>query len=120
MAVNPNTVSLDAEEFFCDPQKVLRLVFDFFGQSCSDEQLCGILNGDLFGQYSKTPGRRFNNSARIMRRAEFFRENGPIVEETRRWILEQIPEQSLPVKMLRPLTGVSGPLLETCRDYSAS
>ncbi|MFL6843256.1 MAG: hypothetical protein ACJ8ER_00050 [Allosphingosinicella sp.] len=88
----PKARSLDAEAFFAEPARVLKLAADHLQVRMSAAEAEGLAGGPLFATYSKNPELPFDNEARLARRAELEAPLEPELDQARRWIDERSNE----------------------------
>jgi len=86
VALMPNARSLDAEAFFADPGPVLKAAAAHLGVPMSEAEIGETIAGPLFATYSKNPEQKFDNAARLERRAELERPLEREIAEARRWV----------------------------------
>jgi len=82
----PNARSLDAERFFAEPRRFLKLAADQLSVPISGEESEAIVQGPLFATYSKNPQVQFNNEMRIARRLALEQTLANELEHAERWI----------------------------------
>jgi hypothetical protein len=111
LAAHPQLVSLNAEDLFNDPRRVVGAAFDYFGAPRSAAKLDAIVSGELFARYSKKPDQKFDNAARLARREALQREIGGEIAEARAWVARVAETRPLPERLANPLSGESPALL---------
>ena len=84
----PGARSLDAETFFAEPAWVLRRAADHLGVALLDREIEAAVAGPLFSTYSKDPQQKFDNQARIARRAALEPELAAEIAQAERWLAE--------------------------------
>ena len=67
LALLPNARSLDGESFFASPRPVLAAAARQLGVDMSPAETDACVAGPLFATYSKNPGVKFDNQARVER-----------------------------------------------------
>lgn len=82
----PNARSLDAESFFAEPGRFIKLAADQLSVPMTDEESERIVQGPLFATYSKNPQLQFNNEMRIARRSDLEQMLAPELEQAQRWV----------------------------------
>lgn len=85
----PNARTLDAESFFAEPGRCLKLAAAHLCVPMGDDEADSIVAGPLFATYSKDPRLPFNNEIRLMRKSEIERTLAPELERAERWIEER-------------------------------
>ena len=82
----PNGRSLDAETFFAEPARLVRLAAGHLGVPMTDEAIAEMVAGPLFATYSKNPELPFDNEARVARRRELEEKLAPEIGQARDWV----------------------------------
>jgi hypothetical protein len=82
----PHARSLDAERFFAEPRRFLKLAADQLTVPMSGEESEAIVQGPLFATYSKNPQVQFDNEMRLARRLALEQTLAPELEQAERWI----------------------------------
>lgn len=104
----PGARSLHAEDLFGAPREVLEAAAAHFGMELGSSELDAIVNGPLFGTYSKGEGQPFDNAARLAQQAEAAARLGPALERARHWAAQH----TVPARLAKPLVGESPDLLD--------
>lgn len=86
IASMPNARSLDAEHFFAEPRRFLKLAGEHLRTPIPDAELNALIEGPLFATYSKNPDVAFDNATRIERRSALERSLAPELEQAQAWI----------------------------------
>ncbi|MDE2619530.1 MAG: hypothetical protein KGL54_05150 [Sphingomonadales bacterium] len=92
LAVMPAARTLDAERFFAAPACALAGAARLFGITTSDAEIAQLVQGPLFGTYSKRPELGFNNAMRLERRAQIAGELGADLAAARAWLTHAAPD----------------------------
>ncbi len=111
MLTHPTVASLNAEDLFDTPERALGGAFNHMQVEHTDEEICGIVRGDLFSKYSKNPSVDFNNASRLARRAALKDSLVREIEEARSWIANATAADPLPARLGRSLVGEGPELL---------
>lgn len=101
----PQIRSLDGEQLLDAPVETIAAASRYFGVPESGDL------GDLLSSYSKDPGTRFDNAARLERRAGLKRDLADEIVRGRAWVERSAASQALPVRLPRPLVGNGMPLI---------
>ena len=85
----PGTATLDAELFFARPREVLGAAAARLDLKIDAATLDATVAGPLFATYSKDPKQRFDNAARLERRATIERSIASELDEAAAWVAKQ-------------------------------
>ena len=89
----PNARTLDAEDFFAEPSRCVKLVAAHLSVPMREGEVDAITAGPLFATYSKDPRVPFSNEMRLRRRSELERTLAPELEEAERWVSDRGGEE---------------------------
>jgi hypothetical protein len=89
----PNARTLDAEAFYAEPRRFLKLAAAQLAVPMTDEDVETTVASPLFTTYSKNPQLRFNNEMRLERRAELEKLLASELEEALLWLEQSGGEQ---------------------------
>jgi hypothetical protein len=92
MAVLPNARSLDAEAFFAEPRRIVRLAAEHFEVPMADAELDALIAGPLFATYSKNPALPFDNDVRLARLRDVEHKLEGELAQARSWIEQRVAE----------------------------
>ena len=84
----PSARAINGEFFFAAPFELVRLSAEHLEVPLGEEQIKAIVAGSLFTTYSKNPSVRFDNEARLARRAELERSLAPELELAQQWVAQ--------------------------------
>lgn len=107
----PQAVSLDADTLFDAPRDSVAAAAALFGAPFDDATLDAVIEGPLFGQYSKNPGVAFSNSERLARRKNVLASLSDDLLSARRFIETRLASAPLPDRLARPLASEAPSLL---------
>jgi hypothetical protein len=82
----PSARTINGEAFFAAPFELVRLSAEHLEVPLGEEQIKANVAGPLFTTYSKNPSVRFDNEARLARRAELERTLAPELELAQEWV----------------------------------
>jgi hypothetical protein len=85
----PQARSLDAEEFFAEPGRIVAAAAGHLGVAMTADEVEETVSGPLFATYSKNPSVAFDNAARIARRSELERSLSGEIDEAEAWVAGQ-------------------------------
>lgn len=88
----PAARTLDAERFFAAPAAALAGAARLFGITTTDAEIARLVQGPLFGTYSKRPEFGFNNAMRLERRAQVAGELAADLAAARAWLASAAPD----------------------------
>lgn len=88
----PAARTLDAERFFAAPASALAGAARLFGIATTDAEIARLVQGPLFGTYSKRPDLGFNNAMRLERRAQIAGELAADLAAARAWLAGAAPD----------------------------
>ena len=86
LSAMPDARSLDAEQFFAQPEPVLAAACSHLGVAAAPGAIAAVVAGPLFATYSKNPTVVFDNAARIARRGLLAPVLAQDIDAARRWL----------------------------------
>jgi len=86
MASLPESVSLDADRFFAEPQKAIAASAAALNVEMPDQEAARIAAGSLFMHDAKRPANAFDNVARVRRASETQAAIAGEISAARKWI----------------------------------
>ena len=105
LARYPNARALDAEHLFDRPEAAVRASHAHFGIVLSDAELSAMLEGPLFGTYSKNPQVVFTNDVRRGRQDALRAVMQPRIDAASQWVKNRANDYPLPERLPKPLEG---------------
>jgi hypothetical protein len=105
---NPNARSLNAEDFFAEPAKMLGAAAMLFGRNADTQAIDALVAGPLFNTYSKNPAHAFDNSARLARRGMLVGQISGEIAQAERWIEKTAPDAERLIMMITSATLING------------
>jgi hypothetical protein len=89
----PNARTLDAETFFAEPGRCLKVAAAHLGVPMTGDEIEAIVAGPLFATYSKDPQLPFNNEMRLERRSELEQTLACELEQAEDWVRDRGGEE---------------------------
>lgn len=111
LAACPGAVSLDADTLFNAPRESVAAAADLFGAPFEPKALDAVIEGPLFGSYSKNPDVAFTNADREARRAGVLADLSEDLRAARGFVETRLASAALPERLARPLAGDAPRLL---------
>ena len=82
----PNARTLEAEAFFTDPRRFVRLAAAHLQAPMTAAEVDSLVGGPLFATYSKNPELPFDNDMRLARLSEVEQAMGPELAQAQAWV----------------------------------
>ncbi len=107
----PGARSLSADALFAAPRAVVSAAAKLFNVPLSDFELDAIIGSSLFTHDAKDPDQPFNRRERSMQTLALAMAMDRDLTRAHEWILQKLSVLPLPIKLSRPLVGLSPSLL---------
>ncbi|ANU07915.1 hypothetical protein [Paraurantiacibacter namhicola] len=107
----PNARSLNASQFFAEPQDAIAASAKIFGIPMTAERAREIADGELFQTYAKNPALDYDPQVRLAREAEAKGRLSSQIEDARNWVMGAKDRHGLIDELTKPLGEAGGQLI---------